>query len=321
MKRFITSNAHVGIELNAHSLIAFIEYCKKHDVPIQFIVRLLSSQHCEGLFRSLRSESTTNQTVVNFTAKELTSKLKSTQFKLDVMYRHKENFDFPAMDKMNKRKIVESLPTFEQIQSAITDAQAVAREELAKVGIPNANLEPTIFRTNGVPDTTSTEQTPEYDLLEADDEDDDDDGEDFDKEDAGENESVEAINPADEEGSLRETAADSEQSEVDIGEMYDDFLPPEFVAVDDEFNSEFDGTIHSEISDEVYELDELFPDCNGTLNLKSSTSGSRHTFNIRDRSGKVKIIKKQTLVWMMTDGRYHLSTDRLRQKAQQKEKR
>lgn len=222
------------------------------------------------------------------------------------MYRHKGDFDFPAIENMKNRKTPDSLPTVQQIQSAVENAQEVARAELAKVGIENANLKPAMFRTRQTLDTIVQDQAEDI-------ENDEDECEE-------EDEVAEEEGTTQEEGTSDEicinnltlNVTEDNLSELNFDQIHDDpehgLLEPEFVEVEDKYNLGPEGNI----TEEVYELDELFPDCDGTLNLKSSTSGSRHTFHVRDRSGNIKIIKKQTLLWMMTDGRYRLSTDRLR---------
>lgn len=87
----------------------------------------------------------------------------------------------------------------------------------------------------------------------------------------------------------------------------------EFVAVE-----EHACTVDSN-DDDIYCANVLFPNCGNTLNLKNTKSDNKHTFKIKDASGKIKHIKKTTLVWMLTQDRHKLSTDRLR-RFQQKEK-
>jgi len=64
---FLTSNAYLCIELNAHALITFLMNAhtneKNHDV---FLPWLLGSQSCERIFRSARSMSTVFSSVLNF---------------------------------------------------------------------------------------------------------------------------------------------------------------------------------------------------------------------------------------------------------------
>lgn len=69
----------------------------------------------------------------------------------------------------------------------------------------------------------------------------------------------------------------------------------------------------------VYEATKIFPNFNGTLQLKSCRTGNKHTFRIADNRGKIKNVKKRTLLWMLTKGQQKLSTDRVR-RFQQREK-
>ena len=63
---FITGNAYMCIEINAHSLLAFI--LMMHDMPnsTHFCPWRLGSQSCEKTFRSLRSMTGTFSTIINF---------------------------------------------------------------------------------------------------------------------------------------------------------------------------------------------------------------------------------------------------------------
>lgn len=75
---FITTNCYNCIEMNAHSLIRLIVQFRddKNLTPDMFTVWNFSSQTCEQFFRATRSLSTTFSTVVNFSMKDIISRLK-----------------------------------------------------------------------------------------------------------------------------------------------------------------------------------------------------------------------------------------------------
>lgn len=67
---FITSNAFMRMEINAHSLITLILNIRDH-VPCNcehsiFFPWLLGSQVCEATFRTIRSMNSTFSTIINF---------------------------------------------------------------------------------------------------------------------------------------------------------------------------------------------------------------------------------------------------------------
>jgi len=66
-QNFLTSNAYLCIERNAHSLVTFLMnacgIARKDDM---FLPRLLGSQSCERIFRSARSMSAVFSLVLNF---------------------------------------------------------------------------------------------------------------------------------------------------------------------------------------------------------------------------------------------------------------
>ncbi len=63
---FITQNAYVSTELNAHVLILFIIVLRDKGNSSSFMPWLLGSQSSEKAFRSIRSMSSTFSTIINF---------------------------------------------------------------------------------------------------------------------------------------------------------------------------------------------------------------------------------------------------------------
>lgn len=77
LKNFITINAYLCIEINAHSLILLALKCSAE--PQLFVPWLTSSQPCEKTFRSLRSLSSTFSTVVNFSMLDILQRINKLQ--------------------------------------------------------------------------------------------------------------------------------------------------------------------------------------------------------------------------------------------------
>lgn len=78
-KNFLTLNAYTCIEINAHSLLAILEKCRKTNSPHLFLPWLYSSQPCEKIFRQARSMTSTYSTVVNFDMLDLLKRLNRIQ--------------------------------------------------------------------------------------------------------------------------------------------------------------------------------------------------------------------------------------------------
>lgn len=137
----MTPNSYQCLELNAHGLILFIEDCRRNNTPEQCVISNLSSQPCEHLFRELRSMGTTNQTVVNFSIRELTDKLKRIHMKTCIINKHKDKISFPTMTRYkDKPQTLQSLPSNEEIIRAVEKAHCTARDELTHVGLLNADF-------------------------------------------------------------------------------------------------------------------------------------------------------------------------------------
>ena len=63
---FVSANAYVCVEVNAHCLVLAIRRLREEGTPEYFLPHLFSSQPCESAFRDARSQSTTRATVINF---------------------------------------------------------------------------------------------------------------------------------------------------------------------------------------------------------------------------------------------------------------
>lgn len=135
MKAFISTNAYICVELNAHAIVKFVQICRERNAPQEFVMWVLSSQPCEHLFRVLRSLTTTCQTVINFSVKEFTEKLKRVQFKYNIMYNRRDKLNFPTLDRLQQRKTNIDLPTNAAINDAIKQAQVTAIRELLALGV------------------------------------------------------------------------------------------------------------------------------------------------------------------------------------------
>jgi len=82
-RHFITANAYICIELNAHALITFLlavqNLQSEHDIINCYFPWLLGSQPCERAFRTVRSMSSIFSTIINFSLKGLLQRLHKLQ--------------------------------------------------------------------------------------------------------------------------------------------------------------------------------------------------------------------------------------------------
>ena len=110
-QNFLTSNAYLCIELNAHALLTFLmnacDNVSKKDVV--FLPWLLGSQSCEKTFRSARSMSTVFSSVLNFSILGLLRRLHRLNIQAvlqaDV---EKSGIKFPRADKHLERSGMKS---------------------------------------------------------------------------------------------------------------------------------------------------------------------------------------------------------------------
>ena len=140
-QNFLTSNAYLCIELNAHSLVTFLmnarDNAEKDDVV--FLPWLLGSQSCERIFRSARSMSTVFSSVLNFSILGLLRRLHrlniQTVLQADA---EKSGITFPRIEKNLAKHGVKSYvdPTIASIKNrdifgAVESALKKAKDTLS----------------------------------------------------------------------------------------------------------------------------------------------------------------------------------------------
>ncbi|XP_053699211.1 uncharacterized protein LOC128746192 [Sabethes cyaneus] len=263
-KLCITTNAYCCVELNSHALLEFITACRDRNVPEQCIIENLSSQPCEKIFRQLRSMASTNQTIVNFTVKELTEKLRRIQMKMTIMLKHQKSINFPAL--ICESSTEQSMPSDDELITVVEKAMITARRILFNLGLDNDSID----LCNSLNKTDTMLPAIEFINIGAD-----------------------------------LCVSDDEMESEDI-EHTESFLQ------DEPISDEGDHSHETTTTGDIFDAAELFDNCNDGLNLKSSRVGDRHSFKIRDSDGRIKVIKKSTVLWMFTQGRQQLSTDRIR---------
>lgn len=122
---FVTQNIFDGIELNLIMIISLIINAKEKNI------HQMSSQVCENFFRLLRSFTTIESTVVNFTLKGIISRMEKILFVENVSFKlrdvmHFENLSEPDNPNNNNNQYKLSM---NEIQNSICAGRIEAKNE------------------------------------------------------------------------------------------------------------------------------------------------------------------------------------------------
>ena len=152
-RNFLTLNAYLCIELNAHALIQLIIMFRDAEECELFLPWLFSSQACEAFFRLLRALASTFCTQVNFGLLEMLYKLRRLDFMSEAFHKLKDKYEFPQNMKAfeavkGEEYICSTLPENYEIEASVHAAfkKAVDRAMKLKIlkcapkKIPTANL-------------------------------------------------------------------------------------------------------------------------------------------------------------------------------------
>lgn len=120
-KNCITTNCYSCIELNAHTMVHLIMHLRDNNMPDLFKLDLMDSQPCESFFRQIRSLTTTNSTVVNFSLKEMLERLNRINLQYEIS--QNPNFVFPRMKKPATDPIQQEMPSNDDIFKSIEEAK------------------------------------------------------------------------------------------------------------------------------------------------------------------------------------------------------
>lgn len=143
---FITLNAYMCIQINAHSLLALIFMFR--DVLPQhsdcFTPWLLGSQSFEKTFRSLRSMTGTFSTIINFSMLGILQRLHKLSIKEELQSESEKlthGISFPRLER-NKRKdgfgshdCFPLIISNEKIHDALKRAESKAKENMDRLGM------------------------------------------------------------------------------------------------------------------------------------------------------------------------------------------
>lgn len=107
-------------------------------MPNLFRSEFFESQPCEGMFRLIRSSSTTFSTVVNCSVKDMVSRVNKIQLQSDIAL-NCTDFEFPriktySMDTM-KNSVIHPLPSKDDICRTIEECEKLAIQFAIKIGL------------------------------------------------------------------------------------------------------------------------------------------------------------------------------------------
>ena len=181
-QNFITSNAYMCIEINAHSLLAFIITLrdKVNADEAEFLTWILGSQSCEKVFRALRSMTGTFSTIVNFSMLGMLQRLHKLNIQQECMSKtgEVEGIHFPRHEKFGRSKGQNSYLRFElngvlddDIFKAMMKALTRARETIEQLGMDDVLKENGDWKEAEIP-THMTGCTESNNFEEIEDEDD-----------------------------------------------------------------------------------------------------------------------------------------------------
>lgn len=155
---FITSNALLSIELNAHSLIYIYVLIKQKLIPESAanFTHLFSSQPCENIFRDARSLSGIYSTRINFTIKQFLQRINKlnalTELKQFESINNQEKIIFPVHHKV-KHLYTETDSNIindedfhtDDVETIIFQAYEVAQEMVTSVGMNRMLIKHNLF--------------------------------------------------------------------------------------------------------------------------------------------------------------------------------
>lgn len=134
---FISSNAYVCVEINAHNLVRLIRKLRDSNLEKLFLPYLFASQPCEETFRQLRSMGTINFTKINFSMLEVIHMIHRIEVQNDIVYSKLSNLDvnFPRNRIQTNHKIKFRLPNDNDIKIAMSTAKEDAIKDAMTFGM------------------------------------------------------------------------------------------------------------------------------------------------------------------------------------------
>lgn len=140
---FISANCYTCIELNGHTLIKQILKAR-NDENYSFMPHKQGSQPCEGIFRQVRSMSSTFSTVVNCSIIDIIRRIRKIQLQSDIMYECHGKIKFPRLGSKDKQGVATSmqfLPNEQEIITLIEKAKSDLIVDMSRLDIDTSKLD------------------------------------------------------------------------------------------------------------------------------------------------------------------------------------
>ena len=292
-RAFITTPAHLSVELDAHNLLYLVLLVQQKDLPPHALdVQLFNSQSCESIFRNTRALSGVYSTIINFSVHDFLrrSKRLSILNEIKCQQLHDETTNsliFPVHQK--HRKTCGPSTTLKQNDIDQLDVENIiiyaynkavhmldgldVLDSLRRRGLLEINSLSEFFSRqwnskSRIHDDSSQPLSKHSNMFETDDDDDDDDDE-------------------------------SEEAE-DINEHSDD----------EELNSPFNTTSEGE-EDGKEQIKSIRTDFSGIKLFDTIKPHLRKSYFEVQLNSETKYLHKQSACWLLTDNHSRLSNARL----------
>lgn len=134
-EHFITDNAELGIEINAHTIINYLLFCKQLNEPSLFLPTLMNSQHNERSFANARSMTGVQNTVINFDILEYLNKATRFEFMDELRILLQDKFEFARSNCKNTNFKDFVFSSNEEIEKAVEKGRKRASDLLEDIGL------------------------------------------------------------------------------------------------------------------------------------------------------------------------------------------
>lgn len=140
---FMSSFTYFCIEQNGHSLVQTLIFLKKQNLTHLFIPYLFCSQPCESFFRNVRSLTSINSTIVNFSTKEILNRISRIQILSEISNDKSSGLVFPKTLSSSKNRSIKygdkHFPNENEIIKIILKCKDIAICEALKLGLLQHN--------------------------------------------------------------------------------------------------------------------------------------------------------------------------------------
>lgn len=269
-KNFITSYTYHCVEVSAHSLVNVIRRLRIQGKPQLFLPWLLSSQPCECFFRDARSCTCSFSTIVNMSMKEFLQRTRKLERLGSVSHKMTDDLLLPRHHK----KMEESIVRTETLQE-----QGLCSDEELLQAILRARLdafsmaEDVGMKWDEVPDVLAKD----LNLIPI-------------------SKKLQQCQPANEDSECDDSfdVESEENLNIDIEET-------ENTPIEEQQEEE---EVPADVADDLARLEELNQDRNEDAEIPRSNLVRYEV------DGKCKLMKRSTVVWMLTRKKFRLSSDR-----------